>query len=382
MMLNIMQNIQMTNTKIAILSSGGVDSSVSIHLLCEQGYKPDMFYIKIGMIDQDKDFTCTQEEDIEMCQWLAKKYGLNFQIVDLQKEYWDGVVQYVIDTVKKGLTPNPDVMCNRLIKFGAFNEKYGKDYDYIATGHYAKIIVKNGHQYLGTVPDPVKDQTDFLCQLTDAQLQKAMFPIGGLTKEEVRKIAEDNKLINAKRKDSQGICFLGKINYNDFIKKYLGTNPGVIKEYESHKVLGEHQGLWFHTIGQRKGLGLSGGPWYVVEKRFITNVLYVSTDKNMLQYTDGHNRRGIRLPRVNWFDWCWVDDDRYCKGEGYPITFKVRHTPVFHNGLLTWDDNGKFHGYMIKTDEYIGGIAAGQFCTIYSADETDRYCLGSGEIAL
>lgn len=369
----------MNNTRIAILSSGGVDSSVSIHLLCAQGYKPDMFYIKIGMIDHDQDFTCTQEEDIEMCQWLAHKYGLKFQIVDLQKEYWDGVINYVIDSVKNGRTPNPDVMCNRLVKFGAFNDKYGKDYDYIATGHYAKIIVKDGKQYLGTVPDPVKDQTDFLSQLTWEQLQKAMFPIGGLTKEEVRKIAEDNKLINAKRKDSQGICFLGKINYNDFIKKYLGTNPGVIKEYETHNVLGEHQGLWFHTIGQRKGLGLSGGPWYVIEKSSSTNTLFVSTDKTKLQYTDTHKKRGIRIPTANWYDMSFVDDKNYCEGKGYPVTFKVRHTPGFHKGLLMIEHN---KGWIIKTDDYIGGIAAGQFCTVYTEDTINRYCIGSGEIYL
>lgn len=368
----------MNNTKIAMLSSGGVDSSVAIHLLCQQGYKPDMFYIKIGMVDHDNEFTCTQEEDVEMCQWLAKKYNLNFQIVDLQKEYWDGVVNYVLNKVKDGRTPNPDVMCNKLVKFGAFNDKFGKDYDYIATGHYAKIIVKNGKQYLGTAPDPVKDQTDFLCQLTWDQLQKAMFPIGGLTKAEVRQIAEDNNLINAKRKDSQGICFLGKINYNDFIKKYLGTNPGLIKEYETHKVIGEHQGLWFHTIGQRKGLGLSGGPWYVIEKRYSDNVLYVSTDKNMLQYTDGHNKRSIFLHSASWFDMSFTEDTNFCKGKGFPVTFKVRHTPGFHQGLLM--NSG--YGWLIKTDEYIGGIAAGQFCTIYTVDETNRYCIGSGEISI
>ena len=159
---------------IAALASGGVDSSVSIYLLKEMGYNPDMFYIKIGMEDMDTDYSCTQEEDFEMATAVAHKFGLKLNVVDLQKEYFDNVVSYVIRQVKRGLTPNPDVMCNRLIKFGAFNDKVGKDYDKIMTGHYARVIEKDGKCWLGTAPDPVKDQTDFLAQIDTWQLNKSI----------------------------------------------------------------------------------------------------------------------------------------------------------------------------------------------------------------
>ena len=203
---------------IAVLISGGVDSAVVVHRLCEQGYKPDLHYIKIGM--EGEDSSCTAEEDIELSQATARKYGLTLEVTDLQKEYWDQVVGYAIERVEKGLTPNPDVMCNRLIKFGAFEQRIGHHYDKVATGHYATNIEQDGLMWLGTAKDPVKDQTDFLAQLSYQQLQHTIFPLGGLMKEEVRQIAIDAKLPSAKRKASQGICFLGKINYNDFLRKF------------------------------------------------------------------------------------------------------------------------------------------------------------------
>ena len=261
--------------QIASLLSGGVDSSVAVHLLCEQGYKPDLWYIKIGMDDAEQGYSCPQEEDLEIVQAMAHKYGLRYDVVDLQKEYWDEVVNYTIDKVKRGFTPNPDVMCNRLIKFGAFHQKVGKEYDKSATGHYAQVIQEDGRYWLGTTPDPVKDQTDFLAQITGWQLEHSLFPIGHMAKGEVRRIAEAAKLPSAKRKDSQGICFLGKINYNEFIERFLGVKEGPIVELETGKILGQHRGYWFHTIGQRKGLYLSGGPWFVIKKDIENNVIYV-----------------------------------------------------------------------------------------------------------
>lgn len=252
--------------EIAALVSGGVDSSVVVHQLKEAGYDPTIFYIRIGMEDKDGYIDCPAEEDIEITSYIAKKYGCRFEIVSLHDEYWDRVVSYTIDSVKRGLTPNPDMMCNKYIKFGCFEEKWGKDFDKIATGHYATTTEIDGKVWLSTAKDPVKDQTDFLGQITRLQIQKLMFPIGHLMKSEVRAIAEQQKLPSAKRKDSQGICFLGKINYNDFIERYLGKRTGKIVELETGKVLGKHNGYWFHTIGQRKGLGLSGGPWFVIKK--------------------------------------------------------------------------------------------------------------------
>ena len=156
---------------IATLISGGVDSSVVVHLLCEQGYKPDLFYIKIGM-DRDTDLSCSAEEDIEISTLIARKYGLKLEVIDLQKEYWEKVVAYTIDRVKRGLTPNPDVMCNKLIKFGCFEERAGKEYDKTATGHYATTRLIDNKIWLGTAKDTVKDQTDFLAQIDALQVAK------------------------------------------------------------------------------------------------------------------------------------------------------------------------------------------------------------------
>ena len=165
---------------IAALLSGGVDSSVAVHILCEQGYKPDLFYIKIGM--NDEGYSCPQEEDLEIVQAMAHRYGLKYDVVDLQKDYWDNVVSYTIEKVRAGYTPNPDVMCNRLIKFGAFDKRVGHLYDKTATGHYATTVEKDGKIWLGTTPDPVKDQTDFLAQLEGFQVSHSLFPIGAMQK--------------------------------------------------------------------------------------------------------------------------------------------------------------------------------------------------------
>ena len=170
---------------IAALLSGGVDSSVVVHLLCEQGYKPTLFYIKIGMEGAEY-MDCSAEEDIELSAATARKYCLSLEIFDLHKENWENVAPYDIGKIRQGLTPNPDVMCNKLIKFGCFEQRIGKEFDFTATGHYATTIQRDGKVWLGTAKDPVKDQTDFLAQIDYLQISKLMFPIGGLTKHEVR----------------------------------------------------------------------------------------------------------------------------------------------------------------------------------------------------
>ena len=267
---------EIQDKRIAVLLSGGVDSSVVVYEFAKLGLHPDCFYIKIGP-EEDAEWDCSSEEDLEMATAVAHKYGCKLEVIDCHKEYWNQVTTYTMEKVRAGLTPNPDVMCNRLIKFGAFDEKRGHDYDLIATGHYAQTeIDAEGRKWLCTSPDPVKDQTDFLAQIYDWQLRKALFPIGHYVKDEVRQIAEREHLVNAKRKDSQGICFLGKISYNDYIRRYLGEMPGDVIELETGKRIGEHKGLWFHTIGQRKGMGFGGGPWFVVKKDVTQNILYVS----------------------------------------------------------------------------------------------------------
>ena len=350
---------------IATLLSGGVDSSVVVHLLKEQGYTPTLFYIKIGM-DDDELLHCSSEEDIEMASLIAHKYGCKLEIVDLHKDYWENVVSYTIDKVKQGLTPNPDVMCNKLIKFGVFEEKVGKDFDKTATGHYATTIEKDGKVFLGTAKDPVKDQTDFLAQINSLQVSKLMFPIGGLMKKEVREIALKAELPSAKRQDSQGICFLGKVNYNDFIRRYLGEKDGPIVELETGKILGTHKGYWFHTVGQRKGLGLSGGPGYVIKKDVEANIVYASKGFDAeTQYGYEFSMRDFHFITEN----PWENNSKEID-----VTFKIRHTPDFTVGKLIYSPNGVH----LQSNQRLQGIAPGQFGVIYDAGS--NLCIGSGEI--
>lgn len=348
---------------VAALVSGGVDSSVVVHLLKEQGITPDIFYIRIGMEDEEGYISCPAEEDIEITQWIARRYGCRFEEVDLHREYWDRVVSYTIDSVRRGLTPNPDVMCNRLIKFGAFDDLRGHAYDRLATGHYARTEPLEGRTFLAAAKDPVKDQTDFLSQLEYRQIERLMFPIGGLMKAEVRAIAAQAALPSATRKDSQGICFLGKINYSDFIRRYLGEREGDIVELETGRVLGKHRGYWFHTIGQRKGLYLGGGPWFVVRKDIEENVLYVS------QGYDPEAQYGRSIPLAG-FRWL----GGFNPG-GSDIKFKIRHTPEFHPGRLAVGPDGSA---LIESEDRIQGIAAGQYATIYDTDA--RLVVASGMI--
>ncbi|MDY5968538.1 MAG: tRNA 2-thiouridine(34) synthase MnmA [Bacteroidales bacterium] len=357
--------------EIAVLASGGVDSSVVVHLLKEQGYDPVLFYIRIGMEEKEGYVDCPHEEDMEIVSYIGKKYGLKVEEVSLQEDYWDRVVRYAIDAVRHGLTPHPDMMCNRMIKFGAFEEKWGHDFDRIATGHYATTEMLDGVAYLGTAKDPVKDQTDFLSQLSYPQIAKAMFPIGGMMKSEVRDIARRAALPCAERKDSQGICFLGKINYNDFLRRYLGEKEGDIVELETGKTIGKHKGYWFHTIGQRKGLCLGGGPWFVVKKDIENNVLYVSQGYDpATQY--GH------VVKLAGFRFLSPGAERFLPkpdADGtIPVKFKIRHTPAFSQGRLSREGDR----VSIASEERIQGIAPGQYGTIY--DNEARRVLASGMI--
>lgn len=352
--------------KIAALVSGGVDSSVVVHQLKEMGYDPTIFYIKIGMEDKDGYIDCPSEEDIEIVSYIAKKYGCKMEVVSLHEEYWATVVKYTIDSVKRGLTPNPDMMCNKLVKFGVFEQKWGHDFDKIATGHYASTTEQDGLTWLSTAKDKVKDQTYFLGQISYIQVSKLLLPLGNMIKPEVRKIATAQNLPSAQRKDSQGICFLGKVNYNDFIERYLGKKEGLIVELETGNILGKHNGFWFHTIGQRKGLGLSGGPWFVIKKDTDRNIIYVSKGYDTkYQYGNVINLQG--------FDFITKDIWGDFEGEK-DITFKIRHTPEFAKGKLTKVGDM----YRIHSEEQVQGIAAGQFGVIY--DENSNVCIGSGMI--
>lgn len=382
---------EIKDKKIAVLLSGGVDSSVVVWEFARLGLHPDCYYIKIGP-EEAEAWDCSSEEDLEMATAVCRRFECKLEVIDCHKEYWGQVTKYTMDKVKAGFTPNPDVMCNRLIKFGVFYEKKGYEYDLIATGHYAQTKWIDGKKWLCTSPDPVKDQTDFLAQIYDWQLQKAIFPIGHYEKNEVREIAEREHLINAKRKDSQGICFLGNIDYNEYVRRYLGENVGEIIELETGKKIGEHKGLWFHTIGQRKGLGLGGGPWFVIKKDVEKNILYVSHGYD----PETAYKRKFKVCDLHWLtvspseleDSNGIILQNGCcssfKHTLIPITFKIRHTPEYHQGYLEVlsEEGNLVEGSeaLIHAQKKIHGVAPGQFCVIY--DEEHERCFGSGEITV
>lgn len=362
--------------RIAVLISGGVDSAVVVDKLYREGHELTLFYIRIGMDDDEGD--CSAEEDIEMCSLIASRYELPLKIVSLHKEYWEYVMSYALESVKKGLTPNPDMMCNKFIKFGFFEEYYGKEYEKTATGHYARVEKIDDRYFLATAKDPVKDQTDFLSAISYQQLSHIMFPLGDLQKSEVRELARRAQLPNASRKDSQGICFLGKIDYRDFIRRKIGILEGDVIEFETGKKIGTHQGHWLYTIGQRKGLGLGGGPWFVIKKDTDENILYVSKGYDTpLQYSKTIPLEGIH----------WISGDPFNeiklprqysgdieKNGKMKISFKIRHTPEFTGGILL----RKNEGWIIESEKDIQGVAPGQFASIYTVD--NRLCLGSAMI--
>ncbi len=351
--------------RIATLISGGVDSAVAVHQLLEQGHDVHLFYIRIGLDTDEGD--CSAEEDIEMCSLISRRFNLPFDVVSLHQEYWDNVMEYALHTVREGLTPNPDIMCNKMIKFGYFEQRWGHEFDKTATGHYASTTQKGNTVYLSTAVDPVKDQTDFLARISYDQLCHLTFPLGRLPKSEVRRIAADTRMPNAFRKDSQGICFLGKINYNDFIRRHLGEKPRPIIEIETGRKLGEHRGYWFHTIGQRKGLGLSGGPWYVVKKNIHDNVVYVSNGYDC----EKQYGKTIHLDEMH-----FISGNPWAEGaKSVEITFKNRHTPAFTPARISQVSEKEF---IIESSEKIQGIAPGQFGVIY--DSKSEICYGSGII--
>lgn len=362
--------------KIAALISGGVDSAVAVHRLVEEGHDVHLFYIRIAMDVTDGSNDCSAEEDIDICRLIARRYGLPYDVVSLHDEYWENVMEYALRTVRRGLTPNPDMMCNKMIKFGFFEDRWGREFDLTATGHYATTLTDaEGTKWLATAVDPVKDQTDFLARISYGQLRHLTFPIGDIPKSRVREIAVETHMPNAMRKDSQGICFLGKINYNDFIRRHLGEKPGPIIEIETGRRLGEHRGYWFHTIGQRKGLGLGGGPWFVVRKNIHENIIYVSHGYD----TEKQYGRTIHLSEMHFITRdLWKDSD--CRA--VPVTFKNRHTPVFTDATLTRlnneTDGSGAPEYVLHCSDRIQGIAPGQFGVIYTPDR--RICLGSGLI--
>lgn len=348
--------------KIAVLVSGGVDSSVALALLKEQGYDVTAFYLKIWLEDELSYLgNCPWEDDLEYVRKVCAQFDVRLEVVSMQQAYWQKVVAYTIAEVKSGRTPNPDVLCNQQVKFGAFYDYIADSYDYVATGHYAQVEHGPNQSLLQRAPDPIKDQTYFLCQLSQQQLRKALFPIGQFQKTQVRQLAQKFDLPNKERKDSQGICFLGKFKFSDFLRAHLGDLPGKLVEFETGQIVGTHHGFWYYTIGQRQGIGLSGGPWYVVDKDATKNFVFISR-----HYQDAaEHKSGVIVGSMNWIS-------------GSPsvqtkLLLKYRHGADLHQVSVQFLD----HAWVITLDqESKQGIAAGQFAVLYD----DQICLGGGVI--
>ena len=346
--------------------SGGVDSSVAAILLKNQGYNVIGLFMRNWDSTLNNDFLgnpnlnnniCPQEEDYNDAVKVCKKIGIPLHRIDFVKEYWNYVFTYFLDELKKGRTPNPDVMCNKYIKFDMFAKKARElGADYIATGHYARMI--DGKLYKGK--DLNKDQTYFLSQVSKEQLKNVLFPVGELEKSEVRKIAHEYDLITADKKDSTGICFIGERNFKHFLENYLPNNPGDIVDIETGKVLGKHVGLMYYTIGQRRGLNIGGTKdrLFVVKKDLNKNILYVASgdeNKYLISYT-------AIIEDVNLLD----ELPSECMAK---FRYRQKDNKVFVTKL----EDGNL---LVKYPDGVRAVTPGQACVFYNGDE----CLGGGII--
>ncbi len=354
-------------TKVVVGMSGGVDSSVAAYLLKKEGYEVIGLFMRNwdslvnndinGNPDLNNDI-CPQEQDYNDALEVCKKLDIKLHRIDFIKEYWDNVFTYFLEELKKGRTPNPDLMCNKYIKFDLFiKEAKRLGADYVATGHYAKIV---GNR-LCRAKDLNKDQTYFLAQVSLEHLKNVLFPLGDLTKDEVRKIASDLGLVTAKKKDSTGICFIGERNYQKFIQNYLKPNPGDIVNIETNEVIGTHNGLMNYTIGQRRNVGVSGNldRHYVVGKNVEKNILYVAfKDDNEYLYSDS----------------CIVDNINFISSK-HPAfcTAKFRYRGPDYEVSLEYLENDEI---LVRYPEKVSSVTPGQACVFYLGTE----CLGSGII--
>ncbi len=347
--------------KIAVLTSGGVDSSLAAHLLKEQGHDLTAFYLKIWLEDEIAHLgKCPWQEDLEYVRKLCKQLNIPLEEISLQKQYWDSIVKYTIAEAKAGRTPNPDIFCNTHIKFGCFFDHISREFDKVATGHYAQIAqVADGYQLLSG-PDPIKDQTYFLAHLNQEQLSRISFPLGHLTKQQVRKMAKERDIPAKDRRDSQGLCFLGKVKFSEFLKFHLGEQEGDFIEFETGKKIGKHKGYWFYTVGQRRGIGLSGGPWYVVKKDIRLNIVFISNH----YHSKDKARNLVKIENAHWITKPPLKKE---------LEVKLRHGPDRYNCNLDFKDNiGQ-----VKLSSRDQGIAPGQFAVFYDG----QVCLGCAKIA-
>ena len=361
--------------RVVLGLSGGVDSAVAAYLLKQQGYEVIGVFMRnwdsslnndiLGNPTNNNDI-CPQEQDYNDAIKVAKHLGIDLRRVDFIKEYWDHVFTYFLEEYAKGRTPNPDILCNKHIKFKAFLD-YAKsiDADYIATGHYARVEHhEGGDSVMLRGVDNNKDQTYFLCQLNQSQLQASLFPVGELTKPEVRQLAIDLDIPVAHKKDSTGICFIGERDFREFLKNYIPAKPGKMQDIQSGKIIGEHQGIMYYTIGQRKGLNI-GGPgeaWFVVGKNYDENILYICQgDQNDWLMSDG-----ALITDVNWVPSVKPEGEMDC-------TAKFRYRQKDNDVSIHFVDETTIY---VTFKHLVKSVTPGQAAVFYDGD----ICLGGGTI--
>ncbi|MBR5192463.1 MAG: tRNA 2-thiouridine(34) synthase MnmA [Clostridia bacterium] len=350
---------------VVVGMSGGVDSSVAALLLKQQGYNVIGLFMN-NWEETDENGCCTAEEDFADVRRVAGLLDIPYYSVNFSKEYMDRVFSYFLKEYNAGRTPNPDVLCNREIKFKDFKETAFKlGADYIATGHYCDILHDGDVHYLLKAKDQNKDQTYFLNQLSQEQLNNVLFPLGKLDKTEVRRIAEENGLATARKKDSTGICFIGERNFRNFLQTYIPAKKGKIMTYDG-KVLGEHLGLMYYTIGQRKGLGIGGqkgddgSRWFVIEKDLKNNILYVSHGSEEKLYS-----KGLIMKECNWIPFAKEEKEFTCTGK-----FRYRQ-PEQQCTVSIKEDHVE-----VTFKERQRAITEGQFAVFYDGEK----CIGGGVI--
>jgi tRNA-specific 2-thiouridylase len=352
--------------RVVVGMSGGVDSSVTALLLKRQGYDVIGVFMK-NWDDTDENGVCSAEEDAEDVRRVCDEIGIPYYTVNFEEEYYGKVFEYFLEEYRRGRTPNPDVMCNREIKFGEFLQKaMALGADYVAMGHYARVDKHDGRYRLLRGVDGNKDQTYFLHVLDQAQLSRAMFPIGHLPKPEVRRIAEEAGLYTAKKKDSTGVCFIGERNFKEFLSHYLPAKPGDMVDIGTGEVKGRHDGLMYYTLGQRQGLGIGGSgngePWFAADKDLERNVLYVvQGDAHPSLYSVALTATGVN----------WIDES--AGASPFRCTAKFRYRQPDQGVLVTPHGDGS---YRVDFDQPQKAITPGQAVVFYNGD----VCLGGGTI--
>jgi tRNA-uridine 2-sulfurtransferase len=351
------------NIRVVVGMSGGVDSSVAALLLKQQGYDVIGIFMK-NWDDTDENGVCTATEDYDDVIRVCNQIGIPYYAVNFEKQYWDQVFTYFLEEYKAGRTPNPDVMCNKEIKFKAFLEHaINLGADYVATGHYARVVYRDGEYKMLRGIDQNKDQTYFLNQLSQEQLSKVLFPIGELEKSKVREIAMEAGLATATKKDSTGICFIGERNFKDFLSNYLPAKNGKMETFDG-EVKGTHDGLMYYTIGQRHGLGIggSGEPWFAIGKDLKRNVLYVGQGFHHEKlYSDS-----IIADKVSWVS-------NIEKPQEFECTAKFRYRQEDHKVTVRLLENDEVQ---VLFHQPIRAITPGQSAVFYQGEE----CLGGGTI--